>query len=70
MGKLRVMDHTGDHEVTWDPEDEASVAGAEEAFRDAQSQGHAAFVIPGNRLTKEFDKNAEQIVTRPPFSGG
>lgn len=75
MGILNILNRSGDHEVEWDPEDEASVADAKAAFDAERKRGSAAFIAPGNRLadaelTREFKPDAERIVTKPPHSGG
>jgi hypothetical protein len=66
MGKLRVMNHTGDHEVEWGPEGHEK---AEKIFKD-KIGSHVAFVPPGNRVIKAFEPEADEIVMRPPYSGG
>jgi hypothetical protein len=69
MGTLRTLNHTGDHELVWDPHDEQSVKDAEDLF-ERETATKAAFITPGYRAIKKFDKDAESIVVVPPVSGG
>jgi hypothetical protein len=80
MHVMDVMDHTGHTTVTWDPQDETSVADARREFRRLLAAGHQAFRMEatgdgvvvenkGERIT-EFDPEAGRVLMVPHRVGG
>lgn len=72
MGKLRILNESGDREVPWTAEDTESIRTAEASFFEHQRQGSAAFAKTGNghELIKSFDPDAEEILIVRPLIGG
>ena len=72
MGKLRVLNKTGDREIPWTAEDTVSLQTAEEAFFEHQKHGFAAFakINGGHELIRSFDADAEEILVIGPLAGG
>lgn len=72
MGKLRILNESGDREIPWTAEDADSLRAAEEAFFEHQRNGSAAFAKTGNghELIKAFDPGAEEILIVKPLVGG
>ncbi len=64
----------GDREVTWNPEDEGSVAVAEKEFDKAVSTGMFGMSVGpdgvGAEQITKFDPTAEAIVVAPQIQGG
>ena len=73
MGKLRIMNRTGDRTLTWDVSEKDAVKEAERIFREHQEAGATAFSVGSDgetgQITK-FDPLAEQIVMVPRIAGG
>lgn len=70
MGKLMVMNETGDVRVSWNPSNEDEVKNAQEHFNLLKEKGHIFFRIKkgseddsakGDTLT-EFDGTAGEII--------
>lgn len=64
----------GHREVTWDPNDEGSVALATREFNSAKADGRVAVDVgengQGAEVISEFDPSARTIVMHPPLKGG
>lgn len=74
MSVMEIMDQTGDTKLTWEADDEKSVAAAQEAFDAARSRGMVATTIsergePGEVVTR-FPVDAERVILRPAMQGG
>lgn len=69
MGKLTIMDHTGDTLMTWD---ENNAADAERVYNELVEQGHIPVKTGDNQAVKlhTFDPTAEEIVMIPKIVGG
>lgn len=71
MGKLHVMDYTGDRVI---PFDETASEVAEKTFDELRSQGYLAYKMDPDTKTgeqlKHFDKTAETIIMNPQIVGG
>lgn len=72
MGKLRILNESGDREIPWAIGDAESLRIAEEAFFEHQKHGFAAFakVNGSHELIKSFDPHAEEILIVGPLAGG
>lgn len=81
LAVLRILNGSGDTNVSWDPERlaqadpeaEAAVQEAERLFAKARAEGAVAFRInadqPATKLT-EFDRSAREILIVPAMVGG
>lgn len=74
MGKLAVMDRSGDMKVEWSAGNEAEVDHARQTFDAMKKKGYAAFKTQGDgsrgEQIREFDASAESIVMAPAMQGG
>ena len=72
MGKLRILNESGDREIPWTLEDADSLRAAEKLFFEQQKSGSAAFakVNGGHELIKSFDPDADEILIVKPLVGG
>jgi hypothetical protein len=77
MGKLRVLDSTGDTVLDWDVEDNEAVREAERLFRHlVDDECRMAFARPADgtaadaELIRAFDPSAEEILMVKPIQGG
>lgn len=74
MGKLNILDKTGDIKLEWNPEVEEEVEAAKKTFDDYKKMGFKAFrqYDEGKRgeELKNFDQYAEKILFIPPLKGG
>lgn len=69
MGRVRILDRTGDTVLEVTPESEESVR---QEFEKMMKAGNLAYKVGGNgknEQTREFDPNAETVIT-PPLVGG
>jgi len=69
---LRILDETGDTELSFDPNDQASVLEVEERFNELMRRNFVAFDVttqPG-RIIRTFDPNAREVIVSHQFSGG
>ncbi len=74
MGKMQIMDVTGDIKVEWNPDNEKEVGVAEKSFNEYIKKGFKAYRIyddgkKGEPIEK-FDKFAERILFVVPIAGG
>lgn len=71
MGKLHVMDLSGDRVTLFD---EADNAIAEKTFNDLRAKGYLAYKMDGDtrkgEQIRDFDKTAETVILSPPLVGG
>jgi len=77
MGKLRVLDSTGDTVLDWDVEDNEAVREAELLFRRlVDDERRMAFARPADgtaadaELIRAFDPSADEILMVKPIQGG
>jgi hypothetical protein len=77
VGKLRVLDSTGDTVVEWAPEDTAAVDEVEALFRSlVLTARRMAFARPAGAAAddavqiRSFDPGAEEILIVRPIQGG
>lgn len=75
MGKLTILDRTGDSEVSWNPGDAQSAKEAAIRFKEmTDDKGYLAFRADkegnGTAPIKEFDPEAEEILMLPRMVGG
>lgn len=72
--EMRVMDHTGDTTIKWDPENEQEVMDAESMFNCLTGdKGYRAFSVERGGKSKKitsFDPKAGEIVMLRPLAGG
>ena len=69
---LRVLNHTGDTELKFDPTDAAEVNAAAEKFRELIGQRHLAFALKDGQPIQvhTFDPAAEETILSPALVGG
>jgi hypothetical protein len=72
---LRILDHTGDTMVRWDPRNPVEVAVARQAFTARRAQGALAYRVTNGGRTqgeaiRDFDPEAREIVLTPQMQGG
>jgi hypothetical protein len=76
MGKMMILDVTGDSVVEWNLDDVAAIQRAEATFRDQLLARQMAFDRPENATAEEaeriyaFDPGAEEIIWVRPIQGG
>ena len=74
MGLQIIMDRNGDSRHAFDVSDEASVAIADERFRELTGKGFRAVALGKNgnpgELIREFDATVEQTLFVPQLQGG
>jgi hypothetical protein len=77
MGKLRVLDASGDTVLDWEIEDNEAVREAEALFRRlVDDERRMAFARPAEgtaedaELIRSFDPTAEEILMVKPIQGG
>ncbi len=70
---LRILDHTGDTEITWDPADATTVSEARRWFdKVTKGTGRVAYKAApeGSEVIKAFDPAATEIVVAARLVGG
>lgn len=73
MGKMYVLNHSGDTMTAWRPEVKDEVEQAEQEFKTLKSSGHALFEVEGGQgasLISTFKPDAEEIVAVRQIAGG
>jgi hypothetical protein len=69
---MRILDSTGDTQLSYDPSDETAVREIEERFNALMERSFIAFDVstqPGKIITK-FDPDASEIIVSHRFVGG
>jgi hypothetical protein len=69
---LRILDRSGDTQLTYDPDEDTAVRDVEARFIALMEKGFVAFDVstqPG-RIMTNFDPNAREIIISPRFAGG
>jgi YD repeat-containing protein len=69
---LRILDQSGDTQLTYDPQEETGTKDVEARFLALMERGFVAFDVttePG-RIITSFDPNASEIIVTPRFAGG
>jgi len=74
MGRLRVMDGSGDYKATWDPGKPEEVEAAKIVFERLIGKKYKAFGVKekgekGNQIFA-FDPSLSQAILVPPAAGG
>lgn len=76
MGRMRILDGSGDTILDWDVASEDSVAEAASVFLSLQAEHRVAFARPRGAaaddaaLVKAFDPTVEEIIWVRPLAGG
>lgn len=76
MGKMRLLDATGDTVVEWSETDAETVAAAAQVFLEQQAEHKLAFArragAPASEaeLARAFDPSVEEIIWVRPVAGG
>lgn len=73
MGKLQIMDHTGDRSVSWDKNDPESVKEASKVFNEHINNKHMAYKSNGDgthEQIRDFNPDEENIVMHKALQGG
>ncbi len=69
---VRILDHSGDTKLTYDPADSDAVGSVERRFALLMERNFVAFDVsrqPG-RIITAFDPAATEIIVSPRFAGG
>ena len=71
-GTMRILNHTGDLEQTWESENDGQVQQAEEKYQELAQKGYQAFALEGGVATRldNFDKEREEVILVPRLYGG
>jgi len=69
-GTMRILNHSGDLEQTWENEEEAQIA--EEKYQEMVKQGYQAFALEDGVATRldNFDKEQGEVILVPRLNGG
>lgn len=76
MHMMRTLDHTGDSQFEFSPNDQAAVAAAEALFKEKTGKGFLAFAAnPGtgggdSHMLRAFDKTVPETIFTPARAGG
>jgi len=76
MGKMRILDESGDTTIEWDVDDDSTVRHAEDTFRWQIRNRQMAFARPARASIEEaervysFDPTVEEILWVRPIQGG
>lgn len=75
MGVLRRLDHNGDTETTWNPQDEDNTGVAKFIFNQHIRAGGLAFEVPADprepaEVIRRFRPEAREIILAPRMVGG
>ena len=74
LNQLRIMDHTGDVTLTWNPRNAGEVETARRAFSSRKADGYLAYKLRESGAKGEvihtFDPEARSIVMTPQMQGG
>lgn len=71
---LKVLDHTGDSRLEWNPRNRDEVDAARAHFDTMKAKGYLAYRVDENNeageVIKQFDPNAREIIMSPQMVGG
>lgn len=71
---LKVLDHTGDSRLEWNPRNADEVAAAHAHFDTMKAKGYLAYKVAANNeageLLRKFDPDAREIIMSPQMVGG
>ena len=75
MGVMRKLNHYGDTETHWEPDDKTAVKIARALFDGHLISGGMAFLVPPDprepaEVIRKFNPDAEEIVLAPRLVGG
>jgi hypothetical protein len=76
LGKMRILDETGDTTIEWTVDDDEALRRAETLFRQQMNARQMAFSRPAQGTVEDadrifaFDPNAEEIIWVRPIQGG
>ncbi len=74
MGVMRILNSSGDTEVSWDLSDDEALANAARLFDELVSEGKLAFERNGSQTATtrvtEFHPDADEIIWVRPLQGG
>jgi hypothetical protein len=73
--EIIVLDHTGDSNHIWDPENEVEVEAAKQLFDSLKKKGYVAYKVEGKKgekgeVMREWDPDAGRMIMAPPMRGG
>jgi len=71
-GTMRILNHTGDLEQTWESGNELQVGEAEKKYHEMIEKGYQAFGLEGGVAIRldDFDKEQEEVILVPRLVGG
>jgi len=71
-GTMRILNHTGDLEQTWESENDEQVEQAEKKYQELVQKGYQAFALESGVATRMdyFDKEREEVILVPRLYGG
>ena len=73
---MRRLNHQGDSEINWEPDDSRTLAFAKAIFEThVHKDGGMAYLVPSDprqesEIIRKFDPNAEEIILAPRLVGG
>jgi len=74
MGKMSIIDNTGDTKVIWDKDNADEVEAAEDQFDTLINKGFVAYAVTksgeAGKKIKKFLAKAGKIIMIPPIAGG
>lgn len=74
INEMRVLDHTGDTKIEWNPRRGEETNAAREMFDKLKKRGYLAYKLKRDgtqgEVIREFDPSAERIVMSPAMQGG
>lgn len=72
MGKLKILNSTGDQETTWENATDANRLVAEQLFADAIKKGHTGYLMDEDKIGHKVDKLPleGEVVMAPRLVGG
>lgn len=72
MGKLKILNSTGDQETTWENATDPERLMAEKLFADATKKGHTGYLMDNNKVGHKVTKLPleGEVVMAPRLVGG
>jgi len=71
---LKVLDHTGDTQIRWNPSNRDETQAAREHFDSMKAKGYLAYALDADgargEVIRKFDPQARSIVMTPQMQGG